>query len=387
MQAKSKRSVIILGCTGSIGTTALQALATVSDLFEVVALSAHSATSKLAQVAQQWNCKRVCISNEANHDQTLFGDGTLVYKGSQGLITMIKDTEADIVLNAISGSSGLAPTLAALESHKDVALSNKESIVMAGEFLFSYARSKGVHIIPVDSEHATLHALLQAFGVDQIESLVITASGGPFRTLPASKMVDITVEMALAHPTWEMGAKISIDSATLANKGLEVIEAAYLFEFPPTNIEVVIHPQSIVHSLIRMHHGALYAQLSPPDMTLPIMAALADQTIPLQAVVEPLDFSHLTLTFEQPDLEKFPLLKHAFACIALRGGYPIAYNGANEFAVEQFLAGNLSFLQIAQLVEEVLAHDWSTPYHTITDVFSIDSHVRHLAQQVFKRLM
>ncbi len=388
MQAKSKRSVIILGCTGSIGTTALQALAPLQDQFTIVGLSAHSSIDTLATLAQQWDCHSVCISGDdvPVPDSQLFTTATQLFTGAAGLLAMIRETEADIVLNAIAGASGLAPTLAAIESHKDVALANKESIVMAGSLLFSLARENGVTIIPVDSEHSTLHALLQAHGRSQTASLVITASGGPFRTFPIERMAEITVEMALAHPTWQMGAKISIDSATLANKGLEVIEAAYLFDFPSSAIEVVIHPQSVVHSLIRLYNGALYAQLSPPDMALPIMAALGDGYIDLEAVVAPLDFTDLSLTFEKPDLQKFPLLASAFTCSNLQGGYPIAFNAANEVAVHAFLQHKLSFLDVATVVQETLTHDWSQAYHAYEEIIEIDGRARAFAQHIRKGL-
>ncbi len=384
MQNQTKRSVIILGCTGSIGTTALRALESLTEYFEVVGLSAHSAVGKLTRIARTWNCKNVCISGVSRLDSTHdnFLEGTSLYFGGHGVVDMIRNTDADIVLNAIAGSSGLPATFAAIENHMDVALSNKESIVMAGNLLFEYAGEHGVKIIPVDSEHSTLYALLEAFGPSAVHSLVLTASGGPFRNYPLDKMSEITVGMAIAHPTWKMGAKISIDSATLANKGLEVIEASFLFGFSHESIEVVIHPQSVVHSLIRMHNGALYAQLSPPDMSLPIISALSDKQVVLHNIVSPLDFTNLTLGFQKPDYIRFPLLPLAFDCAREQQGYPIAYNAANEIAVQAFVKGDLTFDKIVRVVGDTLAHDWHVEFSSLEDILGIDSQIRSFAAQV-----
>lgn len=383
-----KRKIIILGCTGSIGTTALNALEGLSDSFEIVGLSAHSSFDELVQIASRWHCPTMCLSRELRDDRkSLIPKGTVWYEGRDGLLDMIRKTEADIVLNGIAGSSGLEPTFAAIESGKDVALANKESIVMAGDILFAHAKAHGVTIIPVDSEHSTLHALIEAHGAQQVDRLVITASGGPFRTFPVEKMESITVAMAIAHPTWDMGAKISIDSSTLANKGLEVIEASYLFGFSDSNIEVVIHPQSIVHSLIRMKNGALYAQLSPPDMALPIMAALAGKEIPLTDMVKPLDFTDLTLQFNKPDFDRFPMLALAYQSVARKGGYPIAFNAANEVAVQAFMAERISFVQIASVVAETLTSDWSESYRSLEEVVSTDAMARAVAQTVVERFI
>lgn len=376
-----KRRLILLGCTGSIGSTALHALETMKDSFEIVGLSAHRSREKLIHIAQRWNCLNTCISSDDDQRDI---SGLIRFHGSEGLLRMIRETQADMVLNGIAGSSGLAPTFAAIESGKDVALSNKESIVMAGEILFSHAKQYGVRIFPVDSEHSTLYALIKAHGRASVRSLVITASGGPFRTLPLHQLRDITVEQALAHPTWKMGAKISIDSSTLANKGLEVIEAHYLFSFPPEQIEVVIHPQSVVHSLIRLNSGAVYAQLTPPDMTLPIMSAIAENFVSLSAMVKPLDFSNLTLQFEAPNLERFPLLESSFSTIRHGGSYPIAFNAANEVAVSHFMKRELSYDRISATVAECLNHDWSKSYENLEEVTAVDREARIVAENIVK---
>lgn len=387
MHERQKRSIIILGCTGSVGTTALKALEEYADHFRIVGLSAHGNVKRLSEIARHWNCHHVAItgSYENAHLPSLFAEGTHVHLGKDGLQEMIREVQADLVLNAIAGADGLAATFAAIESGKDLAFSNKESVVMAGKLLHAHAQAHGVEIIPVDSEHSTLHALLGSFGRDNVSSLVITASGGPFRDFPVENMKDITVVMAIAHPTWSMGPKISIDSATLANKGLEVMEAGFLFDFTVREIEVVIHPQSVVHSFIRMVNGALYAQLSPPDMALPIMAALAGDSYPLREVVRPLDFTDLTLTFMEPDFIKFPLLRHAFTCARLQQSYPIAYNAADEIAVQAFVDGHLTFDHIASVVEETLQSDWAIPFTNLDEILTIDREVRMKASQLANR--
>lgn len=385
MEEHRKRKVMILGCTGSIGTTALKALHTYADDFTITALHAHTSIQELAAIAKQWNCRTVCVSHEETSSlETLFPEGTTVYHGRDGLLQMIRDTEADVVLNGISGASGLEPTFASIDSGKDIALSNKESIVMAGKLLFTHAAQHHVRILPVDSEHSTLSALIDAHGSSSVASLVLTASGGPFRTLKREELQHITVDMAVAHPTWSMGAKISIDSATLANKGLEVIEAYHLFGFSRESIEVVIHPQSIVHSLIRLHNGAVYAQMTPPDISLPIMSALASKGYALQKVVRPLDFTNLTLQFDAPDYQRFPLLKAAFETLDRNGSYSIAYNAANEVAVSHFMQQKLRFDRIAPLVLKTLEHDWSIPFSSLGEIVAIDQEVRIEAQRIAK---
>lgn len=387
MSTHAKRSVIILGCTGSIGTTALKALEAYRDHFTIVGLSAHNHVQELARIAASWGCRDICITSENDPDtvRSLFPDSHC-FLGKEQLLHMIRSLDADIVLNAISGAEGLAPSFAAIESGKDLALSNKESVVMAGNLLFDLAGMHAVKILPVDSEHSTLHALLAAHGKDAVSSLILTASGGPFREFPIERIRDITPEMAVAHPTWSMGAKISIDSATLANKGLEVMEASFLFTVPSSSIEVVVHPQSVVHSLVRLHNGALYAQMSPPDMALPIMSALADGTVFLQNVVKPLDFTSLNLTFMPPDLERFPLLGHAFICAQYRNAYPIAYNAANEVAVASFVSGKIRFDQIASVVAHTLESDWHRNFASLFEILDLDKQARAESQREVERL-
>ncbi|MFA5570764.1 MAG: 1-deoxy-D-xylulose-5-phosphate reductoisomerase [Sphaerochaetaceae bacterium] len=384
---KRKKRVIILGATGSIGTTALKALRPYKDQFEIVALSAHSQITPLIKEATYYQCTTVAVTSQSleMEQESQFLPSTQFYYHKSGLLEMIRSIDADIVLNAISGAEGLEPTIVAIESGKDIALSNKESVVMGGDFLFEMARKHNVSLIPVDSEHSTLYALINGFGKEQVHSLVLTASGGPFRDASIEEMEQVTVEMALNHPTWSMGPKITVDSSTLANKGLEVIEASFLFGFDADDIEVVIHPQSVVHSLIRLHNGALYAQLSPPDMALPIVSALAQQEISIRDVVRPLDFSDLNLSFSLPDTYRFPLLALAYECVRKKGGYPIVYNAANEVAVEAFFQKRISFLSISDIVKHTLEHGWSQKASSLEEILAIDQRSREVASTCIQK--
>ncbi len=388
--AEPRRSAILLGCTGSIGRTALDGIGRLNqDEVTVKALSAHMNVYALAQAAAETHAAAVCLTNPDGDFaklRELVPVATVCYHGPQGLQAMLRETDADIVLNGIVGAAGLPATLEALDSGKDVALANKESVVMAGQFLFDYARARDRRIIPVDSEHSAIYSLINAHGRDMVEKLIITASGGPFRTLPKERFGEITVEQAIAHPTWKMGAKISVDSATLANKGLEVIEASYLFDFPASDIEVTVHPQSIVHSLVRLRNGAVYGQMSPSDMTLPIMEALSDGHLRLRQVVRPLDFSQLTLSFEKPDYEKFPLLRQAFACIAEQGAYCIAFNAADEVAVQAFLSHRCGFTDINEIVDRTLQQDWHTGASDYATVLEQDGLARSFAAKVLEEV-
>jgi 1-deoxy-D-xylulose-5-phosphate reductoisomerase len=378
-----KKKVMILGCTGSIGTTALNMLDKHRDSFQIVAISAHSNKDLLFSIARHFEVPNVCLTSD--QESTVSCDDRTMWLHEVGLLDMIRNVDCDVVLNAISGSSGLSPTLVCIESHKDIALANKESIVMGGSLLFDFAQKHNVSIFPVDSEHSTLASLLDAHGKHSVASLVITASGGPFRNHSLKDMESVTLQDALQHPTWNMGAKITIDSATLANKGLEVIEASYLFGLTYEQIEVVIHPQSVVHSLIRMKNGSLYAQLSPPDMSLPIMSAINNNFIELENIVAPLDFNALNLNFNPYDGERFPLLDDAFSCTRKQAGYPIAFNGANEIAVHAFMDGLVPFHSIAQIVHEVLEGDFSKGPANIEDIYALDKRVRKQTQDVISR--
>ncbi len=350
-----KKRLILLGATGSIGHNAVAVVKAHESRFEVVGVSAGSKVQELADLAQLFKGAKTALEVPG---------GTADFNGPGAAEALVRRTDADIVLNGISGAAGLAPSIAALETGKDLALANKETIVMAGPLVLALAEQRGRKVLPVDSEHSTIFQLIQAHGAGSVEEVVLTASGGPFRTLPKEQFATITAQDALAHPTWNMGGKISIDSATLANKGLEVIEAVRLFGLPASKVKVVVHPQSIIHSLIRVRDASLFAQLSKPDMRLPIQNAL------LWPDMEPcpsarLDLVGQTLSFETPDTDRFPLLPLAYKAVELDGLYTVAYNAADEIAVAAFLAGKIAFNSIPSVVESVLASDWSL---TVTEL-------------------
>lgn len=327
------RRILILGSTGSIGTTCLNFLRKSNPGFKVVGLTAHKNIEQLEKLSKEFNCPSL-ITNpiETSHLEEFF-----------------KLTRPDIVLNAIAGADGLYATVTAIECGIDIALSNKESVVMGGTWIFKAAAEKNVRIIPVDSEHSAIYNLLKGH---EAKSLVITASGGPF--VDRMDLENVTLEEALNHPTWKMGKKITIDSSTLANKGLEVIEASFLFNFKPEDITVTVHRQSVVHSMIRTKEGAVYAQMSPPDMTLPIISALSDGVIELENVVSPLSFDNLNLTFEAPDTQRFPLLSLAYKALEIGGSATIAYNAADEVAVNAFMNGLIPYSRISEVVERTI---------------------------------
>lgn len=387
--SKRKQRVILLGCSGSIGSTAIKGLEMARDQFEIVAISVHTNTKRLVEIVHSWNVKNVCITsyNYNPLDISSIIDSTNLYTGEAGLNRMIQETEADVVLNGISGSAGLIPTFIAIENHKNVALANKESIVMSGKLLMQKARDNNCTLLFVDSEHYALQQLVHAHKLDQVEKLILTASGGPFRNFSLEDMSHITPQMATTHPTWQMGPKISVDSATLANKGLEVIEASYLFDFPPSHIDVIIHYQSIIHSMVRLKSGAIYSQMSPPDMTLPILESLSNNHIKIPNIVKPLDFSHLTLTFQQYDGNRFPMLTYAYKCAQLQGSYPIAYNRANEDAVNLFISDKISFLSISKIVDEVLQGDHSYTPKSLDEIIQTDALIHRHVLEISKRYL
>ena len=357
------RRVIILGATGSIGTTALDYIRDHREQFIVSGLVANSSKEKLLALAAEFNSPSLLMKDHSESD----------------LASFLSAIDADIVLNGIAGAKGLYATIMSLRAGKDVALANKESVVMGGQFIFSLADSLGCKIIPVDSEHSAIYHLLPHRNA---ERLIITASGGPF--IDRKDTSRVTLSDALNHPTWKMGRKITIDSATLANKGLEVIEASYLFGFPADKIDVVVHRQSVVHSMVYTREGAIYAEMSPPDMTHPIITALADGEIELRNVVRPLDFTSLKLTFEKPDFNQFPMLAIAFDVLKSGGSYPIAYNAADEIAVNAFIEGRISFNDISGIVSSVLSSDFSEPSADYASVMENDRKARILAAEAIK---
>jgi 1-deoxy-D-xylulose-5-phosphate reductoisomerase len=366
-----KKRVALLGATGSIGKSALDVLRQGRDFFEPVLFSAHTQGEKLLKLKGEFSGASLALSGKGE------GPGGIDYFGNEGLLTAIAGADADIVVNGVSGAPGLRVSMAAIQSGADLALANKETIVMAASLVLAEADKAGVRILPVDSEHSAVFALLEAHGKKRAAELLLTASGGPFRTRSATSLKSVSPREALAHPVWSMGPKITIDSATLANKGLEVIEAAGLFGVEPEHIKVVIHPQSIVHSMIRLNDGAVYAQLSKPDMRLPIHNALYWPEC-LPCPFARLDFEGLTLEFERPDTEKFPMLPLAYEAVRRGGVYPAVYNAANETAVDAFLSGRIGFTDIAELTGKTLSHDWQTGDYSLHSIFEADKKARNL---------
>jgi 1-deoxy-D-xylulose-5-phosphate reductoisomerase len=343
-----KRKAAVLGATGSIGKSAMDVLRDQKDRFQPVLLTARSDAKGLLKLKEEFPDALTALADETAADGARFD-----FLGRDGLLSAIAAAKADITVNGISGAAGLEPSVAAINSGSDLALANKETIVMAGRIIFALAAEKNIRVIPVDSEHSALFKLIEAHGKDNVSEIILTASGGPFREYSEEMLLRVTLKDALAQPTWNMGPKITVDSATLANKGLEVIEAALLFGFPPEKIKVAIHPQSVVHSMVRLKDGAVYAQMSKPDMRLPIHEALSWP----ETVYSPfgvLDFTSLSLAFEKPDLEKFPMLALAYRALSGGGFFSVAYNAANETAVEAFLKEKINFLEIPCIVGYVL---------------------------------
>jgi 1-deoxy-D-xylulose-5-phosphate reductoisomerase len=371
-----KKKVAILGATGSIGGNTLDVIRRYSDHFEPVLLASRSNKSELLKLGAEFPGALLALSGN--------GENSVRFKGPEGLLEAIDACGADITVNGIAGAAGLPPSLKAIEAGQVLALANKETIVMAGELVLKKAAEKKTSLIPVDSEHSAIFNLLRRNG-ETAEEIILTASGGPFRKLDIEKLGSVTPAEALAHPTWRMGPKITVDSASLANKGLEVIEAAYLFGMKAEKIRVVIHPQSIVHSMIRMKDGAVYAQLSPPDMRLPIQGALFWPETP-PSPFGTLDFAGLSLDFSEPDGKKFPMLPLAYEAVRLGDLYPCVYNGANEEAVGAFLEGRAGFLDIPRIVEYVLSRSWEKDGAELAAILEADRQARDLARSFILKL-
>jgi 1-deoxy-D-xylulose-5-phosphate reductoisomerase len=378
------RRLAILGSTGSIGVQALDVVSrSTPEELQVVALSAASAWEPLLDQARRHGVKRIALTdhNAAAQAAEAWTDGE-VLSGPDGLVTLLTECNCDLVLNAIVGSAGLVPTVAALGEGIDLALANKESLVVGGELVTQLAEATGATIIPVDSEHSALHQLLASERPGTVDRLVITASGGPFRGKQKRELEDVTAEQALRHPTWSMGGKITIDSATLMNKGLELIEAHYLFGTPYEQIDVVVHPQSIVHSLIQLCDGATLAHLGYPDMRVPISYAL-HYPERVDVPVKPLDLVELgALTFEAADLDTFPCLRLARQAARTGGTAPCTLNAANEVAVHAFLGGRVRFLDIAAVIEETLSRLPSGRVHSFDSLAEADALARRVAGEL-----
>lgn len=363
------KKIIILGCTGSIGRNAETVIKTCRDRFEIAAISAHTDESNLLKFADHFSVPNICLTGKESTNERIR------YQGKQGLIDMIRETEAEVLLNGISGSAGLSASIAAIESGKNLACANKETIVMAGSLILDYAKANGVEILPVDSEHSAIWQLIRGFKKEHLSEIILTASGGAFRNRPIDSLKNVTVNAALAHPTWEMGPKITIDSATMANKGLEIIEAQFLFDMPPEKIKVVIHPKSYVHSLIRTIDGYLYAQMSLPDMSIPIQNALSWPDI-IPADAASLTIPGVDLEFRDLDFNRYPIVRSAYKAAETGGAYPLVFNAANEEAVSAFMEGNIFFTDISSVVEKSLDINWPDKVESFEHIFEIDQEAR-----------
>ena len=376
------RRLLILGSTGSIGTQALDILGRTEDL-ELVGLSAEHSWETLVAQAREHGVGRIALADHhaAARAAEAWTDGE-VLSGPEGLVRLVVESGADLVLNALVGSAGLGPTVAALGEGIDLALANKESLVVGGELVIALAEATGAQILPVDSEHSALHQLIAGERAGTVDRLVLTASGGPFRGRTREQLQDVTIEEALAHPTWQMGGKITIDSATLMNKGLELIEAHHLFGVPYRQIDIVVHPQSIVHAVVALCDGASLAHLGYPDMRVPISYALhyperAD--VPLPA----LDLAAVgALTFEPVDERAFPCLRLAREAAAAGGTSPCVLNAANEIAVHAFLRGELSFTGIDAVIAQTLAQLDSQPVRAFESLYEADRAARETAGEL-----
>jgi 1-deoxy-D-xylulose-5-phosphate reductoisomerase len=380
------KRIAILGATGSIGKSTLDLVERSPDRFQVVAVTAATNSEKLAEIARRTGARLAVVADESRLSdlrERLSGTDCRVAAGQQALIEAAAG-EAELVIAAIVGCAGLEPVMAAVEAGKTVALANKEALVTAGELMTDAAAERGATLLPIDSEHNAIFQCLAGNRREDVSKIILTASGGPFRTASIETIAAATPAQAIAHPNWSMGAKVSVDSATLMNKGLELIEAHYLFRLPPPQIEILIHPQSVVHSLVEFVDGSVLAQLGAPDMRVPIAYALAwPERIATPA--EHLDLAAIgRLEFELPDMIRFPALKLARAAVEQGGAAPTVLNAANEVAVANFLDGALRFPDITRLVEESLADaDFEAP-RSIGDVLEIDAATRVRAEALTK---
>ena len=377
------RRLLLFGATGSIGESTLSVAENLGSSVRVVALAAQKSWEKILELIPRFEPEGVALRDPAAArslaaalERRPLGRQPRIYSGDEGLVRLAREVEGDMLVAAISGAAGLPANLAALETGKDLALANKESLVMSGSILTRAARKLGRRILPVDSEHSAIFQSLLAGKRDEVDSIILTASGGPFRKASLEEMRLATPEEALKHPTWKMGAKITIDSATLMNKALEIIEARWIFDLPPEKIRVVIHPQSIVHSLVEFHDGSVICQMGPPDMRIPIQYAI---TYPERC---PLPVTRLrledvgSLTFHPPDFDRFPALRLAYEVLRVEGTAPAVLNAANEVAVDSFLKGRISFPGIIARVEETLREHEPVSDPSLDDILAADAWAR-----------
>jgi 1-deoxy-D-xylulose-5-phosphate reductoisomerase len=376
------KNVVILGSTGSIGKNTLQVLSNFSDRFSVFGLSTNTNVKLLEEQIKLFGPRMAVVTDEKSFQYFPRNYDIEILYGTDGLKRLASHPQVDLVINALVGSVGLLPSLEALESGKNLAIANKESLVMAGKLLIGKAQKKGAEILPIDSEHSAIKQCLLSGTKQEVKRLILTASGGPFLMKSKEELKEIEVKEALSHPTWEMGKKITIDSATLMNKGLEVIEAHWLFGIPPDRIEVLIHPQSIVHSMVEFVDGSVIAQMSVPDMKLPIQYALFYPQRVFSNNTS-LDLAKAgQLTFLEPEYDKFPCLGFAYQALKMGGTAPTVLNAANEVAVETFLTGGIGFIDIQKIVHETLRGHQTKPNPSLDDIINADNWTRQRAKEL-----
>ena len=384
MNEIKKRSIAILGSTGSIGTQTLQVVEEHPDKFEVYAITANTRVDELIQQARKFMPEAVVIADESKYPQLKEALADLpikVYGGYESICQIVESKPIDIVVTAMVGFSGLRPTINAIKAGKAIALANKETMVVAGELINELAMKYQTPILPVDSEHSAIFQCLAGEMNNRVEKLILTASGGPFRTFTKEQLEHVTVQQALKHPNWSMGAKITIDSASMMNKGFEVMEAKWLFGVGAEDIEVVVHPQSVIHSMVQFGDGAIKAQLGTPDMRLPIMYALTYPTR-LSSSFERIDWNTLKeLTFEKPNLELFPNLQHAYTAIAEGGNIPCVVNAANEICVAAFLEERIKFTDMPKLIARAMEKATYILKPTLDDYLETDKEIRAMVKE------
>ena len=381
-----KRQLAILGSTGSIGTQALEVVSEHSDLFEVYALTANNQVDLLINQARKYMPEVVVIANERKYPELKEALEDLpikVWAGADPIAQMVQSEPIDMVLTAMVGYSGLRPTISAIKAGKAIALANKETLVVAGELIMKLAAEHKVPILPVDSEHSAIFQCLTGAYDNPIEKILLTASGGPFRRKTLEELATVTKAQALRHPNWTMGAKITIDSASMMNKGFEMIEAKWLFDVTPDQVQVVVHPQSVIHSMVQFEDGAVIAQLGIPDMKLPIAYAFSFPTR-MRSMAPRLDFNqYSTLTFEEPDMERFRNLAFAFEAARQGGNMPCILNAANEVVVAAFLQDRIGFLQMSDVIEQTMRKASFIVNPSYEDYVATDTEARRLAAELF----
>lgn len=383
------KRISILGSTGSIGTSTLEVVSLFPDRFKVVGLTAGENIDKIESQIRRFKPSIVSLASEKAAKELRERCRNLnveVLSGMEGLIRISTISEADIIVSAIAGSAGLIPTFAAVKAGKTIALANKETMVMAGEIITQEANERGVELLPIDSEHSAIFQVMRGGKWEEVHKIILTASGGPFLKTSSEEKKKATIKDALRHPNWNMGTKITIDSATLMNKGLEVIEARWLFDVSINQIEVLIHPQSIIHSMVEFRDGSVMAQMGVPDMRIPIAYALSN-TERLDLIMPRLDLAKIgMLTFEEPDLKRFPCLSYAYDAVKEGGTMPAALNSSNEVAVRAFLQKRIGFLDIEMVVRETIERHKGSHIKTIEDVLMADNWAREEAEKVVGKI-